>query len=75
MHGTECVRKWFRTAEPLGECRYEIWNTHTRQVSKNRHSWFKQHFIQISLFKSSPESVLIITGQLRPMVGWCDGAG
>ena len=29
-HGTGCVRQWFRTAEPLGECRYENWNTHTQ---------------------------------------------
>ena len=28
-HGTGCVRQWFRTAEPLGECRYQNWNTHT----------------------------------------------
>ena len=27
-HGAGCVRQWFRTAEPLGERRYEIWNTH-----------------------------------------------
>ena len=25
-----CVRKWFHTAEPLGERRYENWNTHTQ---------------------------------------------
>ena len=25
-----CVRQWFPTAEPLGEWRYENWNTHTR---------------------------------------------
>ena len=24
-----CVRQWFRTDEPLGERRYENWNTHT----------------------------------------------
>ena len=24
-----CARQWFRTAEPLGERRYENWNTHT----------------------------------------------
>ena len=29
-HGAGCVRQWFRTAEPLGERRYENWNTHTR---------------------------------------------
>ena len=28
-HGAGCVRQWFRTAEPLGERRYENWNTHT----------------------------------------------
>ena len=31
-HGTGCVRQWFRTAEPLGERRYENWNTHTRMT-------------------------------------------
>ena len=36
-HGAGCVRQWFRTAEPLGERRYENWNTHTHthtQVGK-----------------------------------------
>ena len=28
-HGVRCVRQWFRTAEPLGERRYEKWYTHT----------------------------------------------
>ena len=28
-HGAGCVRQWFRTAGPLGERRYEKWNTHT----------------------------------------------
>ena len=28
-HGAECVRQCFRTAEPLGERRYENRNTHT----------------------------------------------
>ena len=28
-HGAGCVRQWFRTAEPLGERRYENRNTHT----------------------------------------------
>ena len=31
-HGAGCVRQWFRTAEPLEECRYENWNTHTHTV-------------------------------------------
>ena len=31
-HGTGCVRQWFRTAEPLGERRYENWNTHTHLI-------------------------------------------
>ena len=30
-HGAGCVRQWFRTAEPLGEHRYENWNTHTHK--------------------------------------------
>ena len=28
-HGAGCVRQWFCTAEPLGERRYDNWNTHT----------------------------------------------
>ena len=31
-HGAGCVRQWFRTAEPLGERRYENWNTHTHTI-------------------------------------------
>ena len=31
--GAGCVRQWFRTAEPLGERRYENWNTHTHTHS------------------------------------------
>ena len=31
-HGAGCVRQWFRTAEPLGERRYENWNSHTFDV-------------------------------------------
>ena len=33
-HGAGCVRQWFRTAEPLGERRYENWNTHTLVLSE-----------------------------------------
>ena len=33
-----CVRQWFRTAEPLGERRYENWNTHTH-VCGGRGVW------------------------------------
>ena len=32
-HGAGCVRQWLRTAEPLGERRYENWNTHTHTHS------------------------------------------
>ena len=31
-HGAGCVRQWFRTTEPLGERRYENWNTHTHTI-------------------------------------------
>ena len=31
-HGAGCVRQWFRTADPLGERRYENWNTHTLRL-------------------------------------------
>ena len=31
-HGARCVRQWFHTAEPLGERRYENWNTHTQNI-------------------------------------------
>ena len=34
-HGAGCVRQWFRTAEPLGECLYENWNTHTHTHKSN----------------------------------------
>ena len=34
-NGAGCVRQWFRTAEPLGERRYENRNTHTRFCSSN----------------------------------------
>ena len=34
-HGARCVRQWFRTAEPLGERRYENWNTRTLPNSFN----------------------------------------
>ena len=33
-HGAGCVRQWFRTAEPLGERRYENWNTHLHAGSR-----------------------------------------
>ena len=33
-HGAGCVRQWFRTAEPLGERRYENWNTHITSFVK-----------------------------------------
>ena len=32
-YGAGCVRQWFRTAEPLGERRYENRNTHTHMNS------------------------------------------
>ena len=35
-HGAGCVRQWFRTAEPLGERRYENWNTHTHTCRYDR---------------------------------------
>ena len=34
MHRAGCVRQWFRTAEPLGEHRYENWNTHDNPCHK-----------------------------------------
>ena len=35
-HRTGCVWQWFRTAEPLGECCYENWNTHTYTCFKHQ---------------------------------------
>ena len=32
MHGAGRARPWFRTAEPLRECRYENWITHTLSI-------------------------------------------
>ena len=48
-HGARCVRQWFRTAEALGERRYENWNTHTvvqwfnslYQKLTSRGQWFE----------------------------------
>ena len=34
-HGAGYVRQWFRTAEPLGERRYENWNAHTHTPGKS----------------------------------------
>ena len=34
-HGAGCVRRWFRTAEPLGERPYENWNTHIHIHTEN----------------------------------------
>ena len=36
MHGTGCVRQWFRTAERLEERRYENWNTHTHMETLSK---------------------------------------
>ena len=33
-HGARCSRPWFRTAEPLGERRYENWITHWSDYDK-----------------------------------------
>ena len=43
-NGAGCVRQWFRTAEPLGERRYENRNTHTH--------------ILLILYTQSPESLV-----------------
>ena len=32
--GGRCARPWFRTAEPLGEGRYENWITHTHKHTR-----------------------------------------
>ena len=44
-HGAKCVRQWFRTAEPLGERRYENWNTHTHTEIRGDHyvPWVPGH--------------------------------
>ena len=34
-----CVRPWFRTAEPLGEGRYENWITHTHYTNTAQSGW------------------------------------
>ena len=53
-HGAGCVRQCFRTAEPLGERRYENWNTHTYMYT----SW---HLIRIAparRFKKMPQCIV-----------------
>ena len=42
-HGAGCVRQWFRTAEPLGECCYENWNTYTQKRSTRINSIYMGH--------------------------------
>ena len=51
-HGAGCVRQWFRTAEPLGERRYENWNTHTKL--HNLELSCSQNLIEILQFSGSP---------------------
>ena len=53
-HGAGCVRQWFRTAEPLGERRYENWNTHTHT-----------HTINTCLHMSSSPEILHGNEQLQ----------
>ena len=58
MHGAGCVRQWFRTAEPLGERRYENWNTHDTDWGSHQRHVFSLHFIKDLIsqkpFRSSP---------------------
>ena len=58
--GTGCVRQWFRTAEPLGERRYENWNTH--RVS------FCLLITQCQHLQLANE--IIRTGNSCPRIGW-----
>ena len=50
-HGAGCVRQWFRTAEPLGERRYENRNTHTCRTSTMEISYIiytgVQHYTRV----------------------------
>ena len=39
-HGASCARPWFRTAEPLGERRYETWITHIQCPKAALLFWF-----------------------------------
>ena len=43
-HGAGCVRQWIRTAEPLGERRYENWNTYIHTYI-HRHYSFNMKFV------------------------------
>ena len=61
-HGAGCVQQWFRTAEPLGERRYENWNTYTHtfgNISLNFQSDFLTMFSQ-RLLNNRPVTCLTI---------------
>ena len=42
------MRQWFRTAEPLGERRYENWNTHTSFIILGLSGVFLSDFTEIA---------------------------
>ena len=47
-HGAKCARLWFRTAEPLGERRYEIWITTTTAIDIKQDPGL-QSFLQVKV--------------------------
>ena len=59
------VRQWFRTAEPLGERRYENWNTHTRlllyrlSIVDGKQNQPKNQLLQLCTARTAlPDSVI-----------------
>ena len=53
------VRQWFRTAEPLGERRYENWNIHTRTHTHNIWLQMAQWLLGLSLKFSYYENLCL----------------
>ena len=66
-NGAGYVRQWFRTAEPLGERRYENGNTHTHSHSNSRFSLPKLSKLdyQVSICSLIPPATAISKTQDR----------
>ena len=72
-HGAGCVRQWFCTAEPLGERRYENWNTHThtqREHSTDYDNDIHGHCSYYPIMLRTPEKILKFENQY--FVIWLD---
>ena len=60
-HGAGCVRQWLRTAEPLGERRYENWYPHTLRVILS---------LELKCQHLQSAKRIIIYGNSGSLIGW-----